>query len=398
MSGIPKDIPDFGSAAQQARQNPEFDPTRLSEFTSEDYYVWSRIDGNASLRDLILMIGFDTDKTIGILRRLREFGALLLPNETPASIKERVSKGNNEPKADAAGSGSGSRSASTPRPRPRLRKPADERPPKPKPAAEGSGSAQTIPEDDLDDATLSDGEREALAEQNVLSEAQKRRVISMLRKLRSPDYFALFSVDQDANKRQLKRAYFRLSKEFHPDRFYGKDLGSFAPWMSAVFEHLTRAFETLSQPSKRDAYMAALRGESPASARQKGEQSKEEYAKELFDRACSAETSGDPGNAVQFFAAAVRMDPKPRYLRRAATCAVTAGELSQAEEYAKKAADLQRQDPSYARVLADVYRASGKWGEAEQILVHALELKTENDVLTSELQADLAEVRRMQGS
>ena len=26
----------------------------------------------------------------------------------------------------------------------------------------------------------------------------------------------------------LKRAYFKLSKDIHPDRFYGKRLGSFA--------------------------------------------------------------------------------------------------------------------------------------------------------------------------
>ena len=40
----------------------------------------------------------------------------------------------------------------------------------------------------------------------------------------------------------------------------------------------------------------------------------------------------------------------------------------------------------------------GSWGEAEKTLVHALGLKTENDVLMGELKADLAEVRAQLGS
>jgi len=401
VSGIPKDIPDFGSAEQRARQNPEFDPTKQTSFTSEDYYVWSRIDGTASLRELILMIGFETDKTVGILTRLREFGALLLPDETPASVKERAAKAAQPVAQPAAGepkvklrpsAGDADDRRTSPSSSTKIR--ARRATPPPGSAGEGSGSTPVV--DDLDDATLNDVERGALAEDNVLSATQRRRVLSMLRKLRTVDYFTLFGLTETTSKREIKRAYFRMSKEFHPDRFYGKALGSFAPWLSAVFEHLTTAFEALSNQKKRDAYVAALHGETPASRREKGEQSREEYAQELFSRACSSETSGDLANAVQFFAAVVRMDPKPKYLRRAARCAVSAGELSTAEEYAKKAADLQRQDPSYLRVLADVYRASGNWGEAEKILVGALELKTENDVLTGELQADLADVRSKQ--
>lgn len=354
MARIPKDIPNFGSATQRVRQNPEFDPTKLTAFTNEDYYVWSRIDGNASLYELILMIGFDTEKTIGILSRLREFGALLMPNATSTSVNTVAEGGDATPTTQAA------------------------------------------QEQELDTATLTDVEREALAEDVMLSDQQKRRVLWMLRQLRKVDHFELFGLGADADKKQIKRSYFRLSKEFHPDRFYGKALGSFGPWLATVFEHLTDAFEVLSHAKKRAAYAAVLRGETPATQRGE-EQSKQEYALELFERACGAETSGDLASAVQVFSAVVRMDPQPRYLRRAATCAVAAGELRSAEEYAKQATDLQRQDPSYARVLADVYRASGNWREAEKTLLRALELKTENDILTSELQADLAEVRRIQG-
>ena len=64
------------------------------------------------------------------------------------------------------------------------------------------------------------------------------------------------------------------------------------------------------------------------------------------------------------FGAAIQADPQARYMRRAASCATKARELKTAEEYAKQAAHLQPKDPSYARVLADVYRAAGKLGRS----------------------------------
>ncbi|TMQ06536.1 MAG: tetratricopeptide repeat protein [Deltaproteobacteria bacterium] len=85
----------------------------------------------------------------------------------------------------------------------------------------------------------------------------------------------------------------------------------------------------------------------------------------------------------------------PRFLRRAASCALAAGQPRSAVEYAKKAHSLSPADPSAARLLAAAFRAAGKLSDAEEVLVMAMALKSENDVLTSELRNDLAEVRRL---
>jgi Flp pilus assembly protein TadD len=71
--------------------------------------------------------------------------------------------------------------------------------------------------------------------------------------------------------------------------------------------------------------------------------------------------------------------------------------LKVAEEYAKKAAELAADDPSAARLLAEVFRAAGRLVEAESTLLGALKLKTENDALIKGLQADLAALRRELG-
>jgi Flp pilus assembly protein TadD len=100
---------------------------------------------------------------------------------------------------------------------------------------------------------------------------------------------------------------------------------------------------------------------------------------------------------MKLFAAAVRVDGQLRYLRRATSCALTAQQPKTALEYAKKVQALSPSDPSSARLLAAAFRAAGKLVEAEEVLVMAMALKSENDTLTAELRYDLADVRRLLG-
>ena len=52
-------------------------------------------------------------------------------------------------------------------------------------------------------------------------------------------------------------------------------------------------------------------------------------------------------------------------------------------------------DPACARLLAGAFKATGRLGDAEEVLVMAMALKNENDVLMAELRNDLSEVRRL---
>jgi tetratricopeptide (TPR) repeat protein len=231
-------------------------------------------------------------------------------------------------------------------------------------------------------------EAAAMAAELQIEEQERIRIILFRRRLPRSTLFELLDVDTDTDMRNVKRAYFRLSKEFHPDRHYGKDIGPFEAWLSEVFKAVTDAFKVLGNKKKRAKYEASLRGD----AGQHVPQTKEEHAEALFQNACDSELHGDSDQALKLFAAAIRMDEQPRYMRRAAMCAVQARELRVAEEYAKKAADLHGRDASYQRVLADVYRAGAQYDKAKQILERALTLNVENDTLYGELQSDLASV------
>ncbi len=370
---MPAEIAGIGSTQQKLRVAPGFDPLKAA-VGPEEYFILSRIDGSQTLRDVLFATGLPMERAIQAVTRLRSIGALLLPGE-----------------AAAPGMAHGTKPLVAPMrsPTPATPIPAITAAPKRAPTASSDGDAH-----DLRLPNASTEELAALAENIEMDDNERRRILAMARVIHDPH--ALLGVSAGADSKTLKRAYFLLSKQIHPDRYYGKKLGSFAQRTVMVFEATSRAYAKLTSGDK-GAVVArptpAGTGAHPTAEAQP--QTPQAYAAELFDRACQLEVGGDAMGAMKLFAAAVRVDPQLRYLRRAASCALAAHQPRSAVEYAKKAHALAPADPSSARLLAASFRAAGKLADAEEVLVMAMALKNENDVLTAELRNDLAEVRRL---
>lgn len=256
------------------------------------------------------------------------------------------------------------------------------------PRVASSSSAVRIADLDLSLPSPSGDEVGAMGENVDLSEGERRRLLALARLVSKRDPWALLGVPKGSPDKDLKRAYFRLSKDIHPDRYYGKKLGSFSTRLASVFEAVARAYAELTN-KKAAAVVAARASDEP--------QTQQAYAQELFDRACQAEVSGDAENAMKLFAAAVRLEPQVRYLRRAANCALLSSQPRTAVEYAKKASSIAPDDPSCARLLAQCFKSLGQLDAAEEVLVMAMAIKSENDMLTAELRNDLKDVQRALG-
>ena len=93
---------------------------------------------------------------------------------------------------------------------------------------------------------LSARERELLAEDVDLQPWEKRRILAVVRSLESNDYLEALSLPPGASNRDLKRAYFELSRQLHPDRYFGRRLGSFAPVLDRVFAAVSQVVKSLS--------------------------------------------------------------------------------------------------------------------------------------------------------
>jgi len=360
VSAVPPSIGGLGSTQLKLRASPGFDPLK-AKVLPEEYFLFSRFDGSSTLKDVLLESGLPIERAIGIVMKLRSLGALLLPTETVPPAADQTEK----------------LPLRTPDATEKIH------------VRTAAGSQPPTLDTTLPDPTAD--ELKALSETNALADAQRRQILAMARLLDKRDPWALLGVPHGADAKALKRAYFKLSKDIHPDRFYGRQLGSFAERLSTVFEALTRAYERLTNPDKSGAFAV---GQPIAETAQ----SPEEYAAELFDRGCQLEVAGDALEAMKLFSAAIRLDGQTKYLRRSATCALAAGQPRTALEHAKKAQSRSPSDPSLARLLATAFKACGKLTDAEEVLVMAMALKSENDALGTELRNDLAEVRRLLNS
>ena len=362
---MPAEIAGIGSTQQKLRVSPGFDPLKAG-IGPEEYFIFSRIDGSQTLRDVLFASGLPMEKAVQAVTRLRTIGALLLPGEAGAALPakpQQPGKSHSQPFPTVA-------------------------PPKRAPNATPWDDAMQAHDLRLPETTKE--ETAALAEDIEMDDTERRRILAMARVI--GDAHALLGVGPGADPKTVKRAYFTLSKAIHPDRYFGKRLGTFAQRTAAVFEATARAYARLTS---NESGRPAGTGAHASIEAQQQPQTPQEYAAELFDRACQLEVGGDALGAMKLFAAAVRVDSQIRYLRRAASCALAAEQPRSALEYAKKAHTLAPNDPSSARLLAASFRAAGKLADAEEVLVMAMALKSENDVLTAELRNDLAEVRRL---
>jgi len=97
----------------------------------------------------------------------------------------------------------------------------------------------------------------AMAEEVDLEPERKMEIINLERALDSLDHFSVLGVKPGAPAADVKQAYYNASRRFHPDRYFGKNLGSFRARMERIFRRLTDASNVLTQPDKLDAYLRA---------------------------------------------------------------------------------------------------------------------------------------------
>jgi curved DNA-binding protein CbpA len=93
----------------------------------------------------------------------------------------------------------------------------------------------------------------------------QREVIAFASRLERP-YHEILGVERGADERAIKKAYFALSRRFHPDRYFRRNLGPFAPVLERCFRRLLEAYELLSDPMTRGEVERDLAGGKPEAA------------------------------------------------------------------------------------------------------------------------------------
>jgi curved DNA-binding protein CbpA len=101
-----------------------------------------------------------------------------------------------------------------------------------------------------------------LGEATDLDPEQTRSLLAFYQRLEGANHYELLGVEPLADDKAIRSAYYDLVRLFHPDRFFGKNLGSYGPKLGKVFSRLTEAYEALHRSQSRaeyDGYLAARR-------------------------------------------------------------------------------------------------------------------------------------------
>ncbi|MCR9098169.1 MAG: tetratricopeptide repeat protein [bacterium] len=165
-------------------------------------YLFSRIDGTTPWR------------------LLREIGGIP-PEDVDACLRRWLDEGALEVVGGKAGSSAGAGG------------------PKSETAAPTVDAAEAVTAIVIDESALDEG-------LDIDLDVQ-RRILTYEASLGRP-YHELLGVEPGSEPKAVKRAYFKLSKEFHPDRYFRREIGSYAERLDRIFKKVLEAHEILSDP------------------------------------------------------------------------------------------------------------------------------------------------------
>jgi len=165
------------------------------------------------------------------------------------------------------------------------------------------------------------------------------------------DYFQLLKLTPQASPEEIKSAFYRESRTYHPDRFFHVQDSAFKEKISAVYKRLTEAYYVLRDDLKRKRYAADVAGP-------------ERAQKLRFTEATEVETKQQVKKEQEEL---IGTHPKARQFYQTAMKDLGASNLSAAERNLKMALTFEPSNARYKEKLSEVqqrvheeYKKSGQ--------------------------------------
>ena len=168
------------------------------------------------------------------------------------------------------------------------------------------------------------GLRGAAGESSVAMASNEERMIrhylDRYRKSKGADYYELLEVSRLAKAEDIRRAYYVLAKELHPDRFASPPLNTIRTDMEELFSRISEAYNVLADSSSRGEYDRQLQPDTatvsaPSPLTSEATKSPKDLARLNYVRGRTLADQGKLAEARTFLLNAVSLDStRPEYL------------------------------------------------------------------------------------
>ncbi len=227
---------------------------------------------------------------------------------------------------------------------------------------------------------------EEQAKKLAAEEMEKRisEVVELSEHIALQNYYKILDVSSDCSQAEIKKAYFKLARTYHPDIFGGEILPDVKDKIEEVFSYITKAYETLSDEEKRkdyDSKMEVLPQEERRNLTKEAE-TKFRQGKTLYDE-------GKYEDALILLGEAVRI------MRNKGSCflllALTESKIPSLHKKAEKdflrAINLEPWNSEAYVGLGLLYKQEGLIVKASKLFKKALTLDPEHEIALKELES-----------
>ncbi len=97
-------------------------------------------------------------------------------------------------------------------------------------------------------------------EEQVVDAKLRYKILDDYKRIVGSNYFAALGIGENGSSAEARRAYYRLAKEYHPDRYLGSGLSrEMTVKINEIFQYITQAYTVLSDADARAKYVEELR-------------------------------------------------------------------------------------------------------------------------------------------
>ena len=99
-----------------------------------------------------------------------------------------------------------------------------------------------------------------MSEQFPIDEAFEIEAQALAQIMDELDYFQILKVATNAPPQEIKRAYYRESRTYHPDRYYQLGAGELKEAIGRIYKRINEAYVCLRDDARRTKYLVDING------------------------------------------------------------------------------------------------------------------------------------------